>query len=237
MVRQSEIPLESPGESHRIIRLPQRILCMNGVVALPTPISSSSFSDRDLVRGARAGRQEEIEELARRGRRWAYILALQLLGNPEEAKDVAQDAMLRFFTTLDRFDNSRPVRPWLLTIVRNRVRDLWRRRKSRPTVSIEGENDLSLQIIDTRANPERDARRANLRRRIWRALSSMPEDKREIVVLRDFHNLSYAELAKVLGVPQGTVMSRLHRARAELRKTLEKSPAHFGTRSQGAGHD
>jgi len=89
-------------------------------------------SDQELVDQARAGRHDARETLARRYRQAAFVLALQMLGNRDDAMDVAQDAMLRFFTSLNSFDRERPIQPWLFAIVRNQVRDLWRRRKRRP---------------------------------------------------------------------------------------------------------
>ena len=195
---------------------------VNGELAVPAPVLSAPPADGDLVRRARKGDAEARNELAQRHRRAAYVLALQLLKDPDDAMDVSQDAMLRFFTHLDRFEAHRPVKPWLLAIVRNQARDLWRRRKVRRAESLDAaeEGDLSLALVDASADPERDARRSQLRRKIWHCLSQLTEKKREILVLRDYHDLAYAEIASVLGVPIGTVMSRLHGARKALREIL-----------------
>jgi RNA polymerase sigma-70 factor (ECF subfamily) len=154
--------------------------------------------EAEVVSLAQAGDQEACEALAVRFRRPAYLLALQLLGNPDDALDVAQDSLMRFFTTLGRFDGQRPVLPWLLTIVRNRARD-----------------------TDHRRNPERETYGRELQRKIWQGLGRLDRARREILVLRDFQDLSYAEIAEILDIPVGTVMSRLHRARRELRSVLE----------------
>ena len=175
-------------------------------------------SDVELVGRARTGDSAALDALVRRHRQSAYVFALQLLGNQDDALDVAQDALLRFVRSLDRFDTERPVRPWLLTIVRNVTRDLWRKR-SRSEVqlpeTVEGP-DLLAQLVDPRANPDRDLRTNELRRRVWSGIARLPEKKREILVLRDFHDHSYAEIAEILGIPMGTVMSRLHGARRQL---------------------
>lgn len=184
-----------------------------------------------LVGLAQRGVAEARERLAARHRRSAYLLALQLLGNPDDALDVAQESMLRFFGRLESFDAGRPVRPWLFQIVRNQVRDLRRRRRVRKSEPLEPEaGDLSRQIADPSQDPEASAAAAELRRRIWRALSTLGERQREILVLRDYHDLAYAEMAEVLKIPVGTVMSRLHGARKALRRVL--GPA----REAGAGH-
>jgi RNA polymerase sigma-70 factor (ECF subfamily) len=168
---------------------------------------------------------EAREELARRHRGSAYVLALQLLGNRDDALDVAQEAMLRFFASLRRMTRGRAVRPWLLAIVRNQARDFWRRQRVRRVESIDAD-DLVSQMADTGPNPEEAAGQAELRRRVWRAIAALSADHREILVLRDFHGLSYDELAQALGIPIGTVMSRLHAARQRLRSRLTQEGFH-----------
>ena len=192
---------------------------VNGEMAISAPPAALSPIDTELVVQARSGVVEAREELARRYREPAYLLGLQLTGSREDALDVAQDALLRFFATLDRFQEERPVRPYLLRIVRNRVMDLWRRRRLRRAESLD-DGELPRQIVDERPGPEETASRAELRRRVWRAVSALPPAKREILVLRDYHDLAYAEIAKVLAIPIGTVMSRLHAARKALREVL-----------------
>ena len=189
------------------------------------PEPSTAAAEKDLVRLAQTGDTEARDELARRHRQPAYFLALQLLGNADDALDVAQDAMLRFFTTLHRFDASRPVRPWLFQIVRNRVLDLYRRRKVRKHDSIEQAADdddrPNLELVDTSVDLERDVAQTELQQRLWRALGEVSHAQREILVLRDYQDLSYSEIAKTLDIPIGTVMSRLHGARKHLRAVLQ----------------
>lgn len=188
-------------------------------------------SEAELVRLARAGDAAAREELAERHRDSAFFLALQLLGNRDDALDVAQDAMLRFFKHLNRFDAGRPVRPWLFQIVRNRVLDLFRRRKVRKHDSIEASQDdddrAELQLVDESVNLERDAARSQLQKRILLALEDLSQAQREIIVLRDYQDLAYSEIAETLKIPIGTVMSRLHGARKRLRKILQDDLADY----------
>ncbi len=194
-----------------------------------TTDASRAGLEPDLVVRAQSGEREARDELARRHGRSAYLLALQLLGNPADAQDVAQEALLRFFAGLRRLDPGRPVQPWLFAIVRNRARDVWRRRKVRRAEPLDAAAEpgtgLGRQIVDERADPEADLQRAELRRRVWRALGGLSPAKREILVLRDYHDLTYAEIATVLGIPKGTVMSRLHGARKALRERLRPGAA------------
>ena len=194
--------------------------------AAPPLVADDDESDRKLIDQARAGEPAACDALARRYRRAAYLLALQMLGNRDDAMDVTQDAMLRFFTTLKSFDATRRVQPWLFTIVRNQVRDLWRQRQRRPG-DVGGEPDALVgQLAAPQPGPEADLHRRELKERVWRALAGLPAEKREIIVLRDFHDLSYSDIAQVLGIPIGTVMSRLHGARRQLRARLEEGGRH-----------
>lgn len=127
-------------------------------------------AERELVRRARQGDVAAREELAIAHRRAAYLLALQLLGNRDDALDASQDALLRFFSTLDRFRPEQPVRPWLYSIVRNRCRDLMRRGRVRRAESLDADEEhWRPELVDTSADPELDAERAELRRKVFAA--------------------------------------------------------------------
>lgn len=172
---------------------------------------------------AQAGNPSACDELARSCRRQAYIFALQLTGNPDDALDVAQDAMLRFFRSLGRFDTTRPVRPWLLRIVRNLVRDRARRLRVRRTEPLQpDDNVLRFEPSDPRPNPEVMAARHELQALVWSYLRELSPRYREVLVLRDYQDLSYDEIAVALKIPRGTVMSRLHRARRRLQELVRQ---------------
>ena len=180
-------------------------------------------SEGALVVGAQRGEREAREELAKRYRRPAFLFAFQLLGNREDALDVAQDAMLKFFNTLDRFEPARPVQPWLFRIVRNRAVDIARRKKIRRAESIDDPDARREPATRPEASPERKAVRRQLQEKVWLAVQRLPGKQREILVLRDYQDLSYAEIADVLGIPKGTVMSRLYGARKALRSAVAEA--------------
>ncbi len=180
--------------------------------------------DADLVRLTRGGDREATNELARRYRAPAFRFALQLTGNRADAQDVAQESILRFVETIDRFDDRRPIQPWLFRIVRNKAFDLGRRQRVRRAESLDELLDRGVpEPIGTTASPSTRLEQSELRRRVWSALRSLPDKQREILVLREYQDLAYSEIAEVLGVPTGTVMSRLHRARTALRELLLES--------------
>ena len=187
-----------------------------------TMTTATPAPKRTLVSRARNGQVEAREELAQQTGDAAYVFALQLTGRPETAKDIAQESVIRFFRSLGRFDEGQAVEPWLFSIVRNQVRDHARREKVRRHDSLDawleagGQRAADSEAVD----PALAAERRELQGRVWRAISELSDAHREIVVLRDYHDLSYREIAGVLAIPEGTVMSRLHTARTRLRETL-----------------
>ena len=186
-----------------------------------TIMSPPPARDRTVITRARDGEPAAREELAHSTGRSAYVFALQLTGQPETAKDIAQESLMRFFRYLDRFDESQPVDPWLFGIVRNQARDAARREKVRRHDSLDAWLEAGGQkAADDDTDPAAAAERHELQRRVWRGISELADAHREIVVLRDYHGLSYREIARVLSIPEGTVMSRLHAARVRLREIL-----------------
>lgn len=145
----------------------------------------------------------------------AHALAIQILGNADDAADAVHDAFETALAKPGSYDERKgPLRPWFLRVVRNRCFDMLRRRH-RSDVPVE-------QLQDTSSTPDQDAEIADTVRVVQVALRSITKDKREIVVLRDYLDLSYAEIADVLDIAPGTVMSRLHRARMALKEALEQ---------------
>ena len=153
------------------------------------------------------------QELAQLGG-GAHALAIQILGNADDAADAVHDALATALSKPDAYDAQQgPLKPWFMRVVRNRCIDMRRRRRS-GTVPVE-------ELADPAPGPEEALDAAQRGFAIQHALDSIPSDKREIVVLRDYLDLSYAEIAAVLGIAPGTVMSRLHRARLALKEALE----------------
>jgi RNA polymerase sigma-70 factor (ECF subfamily) len=145
----------------------------------------------------------------------AYNLARWLTRNPAEADDIVQDAMLRAFRAFDGFRGD-AAKPWLLAIVRNCHLNMVGQKKRQAAVPLP-END---NFADADPTPEGRVMAADDGRRLNAALAKLPEEFREVVVLRELEEMSYREIADVTGAPIGTVMSRLARGRALLRVEL-----------------
>lgn len=179
-----------------------------------------------LVRRARAGEVAAFNLLVVQHQDAAYSLALRFLGSQQAAEDATQEAFFRAYRGIERFEGDR-FRAWLLSIVANAARDELRRRKRRPQRSLdEARDDLdrpSIDPPDPGPSPETATLQGELRGQLEAALRLLPEDWRMVVLLSDVHGLAYDEIASTLGVPVGTVKSRLSRARARLRDLLRAS--------------
>ena len=145
----------------------------------------------------------------------AHALAIQILGNSEDAADAVHDAFAAVLEKPESWDHRRgPLKPWFLRVVRNRCIDLVRRRRP-------GGTDVE-ELASPAATPDEQLETGERDRALQQALAAIKPEKRQIVVLRDYLDLSYAEIATVLDVAPGTEMSRLHRARVALKDQLEK---------------
>lgn len=146
----------------------------------------------------------------------ASNLARWLARDRDLADDVVQDVMLRAYRAFDRI-RGEDAKPWLLQIVRNCYRTAIAQRKRRAHVPLPDEDDGSTVTAEG-PDPEASAVNASESRKLEAAISALPEEFRETLVLREMEELSYREIADAVGVPIGTVMSRLARARAMLRE-------------------
>jgi RNA polymerase sigma-70 factor (ECF subfamily) len=144
----------------------------------------------------------------------AHALAFQILGNADDAADAVQDALTKVLSRPRAYDARKGAfKPWFLRVVRNRCYDLLRRRRpADPPVDL---------LADQGAGPEQALEQSQRDANLKRALASLPSDHRQIIALRDYMDLPYAEIAEVLDIAKGTVMSRLHRARLALGEALK----------------
>ena len=170
--------------------------------------------EADLVLRAAAGDRSAFGVLVERYAGVARRVARAVLGNPEDADDAAQDAMLSALVKLDQYDPRRPFGPWLLRIVANAATDRRRRRTVRRVEPL----DVGLTAGGPR--PDTTAERRALGERLRQALAELPERRRVAVVLFDVEGYTHAEIAVVLGIPEGTVRSEVFHARRRLRALL-----------------
>jgi len=193
--------------------------------------------DAALARAAARGDRTAFGRLVDLHKRSVLGLCLRLLRHPEEARDAAQETFVRSYASLASYDPAQPFAPWILRIARNHCLDLLRRRTpSGALVALDAEPEDGVpvrELADTEA-PGADAllERAQTGRALEAAVAELPDRYREVIQLFHVEQLSYKEIATTLDVPIGTVMTWLHRARGQLRRTLESQG--FESHSQEA---
>ena len=181
--------------------------------------------DGSLALSASRGDRRAFTRLVEENKRSVYGLCLRLLSDPEEARDAAQEAFTRAFASLESYDLEQAFAPWVLRIARNHCLDLLRRRipaRARVELDAEDEDGPPRELADTTSERADDAiQKAQTREALERAVAALPPNYREVVHLFHVEQLSYKEIATTMGIPLGTVMTWLHRARAQLRNHLE----------------
>ena len=181
--------------------------------------SSAGPDDDALVAASQRGDQAAFGEIVRRYQRAVHRLAWSLTRNASDADDLAQETFVRAWGAMGRFERGQPLYPWLARIVTNQAFSLFRHRRRRPETSIEPLVEAGKQwgVDDDPADhSERSERDARLRE----CFGELAEEHQAVLALRAVQDLSYDEIARALNIPAGTVMSRLSRARAELKRRL-----------------
>ena len=184
-----------------------------------------------MIDSCKAGDEKAFSEIVLTYQRRVYNIAYRMLGNAEEARDLAQEVFLSLFESIKQLREEVKFESWLIQITINHCRNRWKylkRRKyfnsdylSDPIETEDGE--MPRQIHDPSDNPESILEKKMIQHWIQRGLLKLEEEKKELIVLRDLQGLSYEEIGKLFGLPEGTVKSKLHRARMELKEILEKS--------------
>ncbi len=179
--------------------------------------------DFQLIRSFQAGDEKAFEELVRRYQRQVANLIYLTLGDRSEVEDLTQEAFLRVYRSLERFEFDSSFYSWLYRIVVNLCIDELRRRKIKRTFSLDffTENRLEREPATTTKNGFDELLGREKREMILTALNGISHEHRTILVLREYHDLSYREIAEILKITPQAVKSRIFRARAELRELLK----------------
>lgn len=201
---------------------------------------TGSESETDLIRRCRDGDADAFGSIVASYQSRIFATVFRILGSAEDARDLAQETFLRAWSRLETFREGARFSTWLYTIALNLTRSELRKRKVRKDIrpvsldaAREADEGTNADPPDPGIAPEEAAGRRELYERARREIEALDPDSREVVVLRDMQELSYDEIATVLGVPVGTVRSRLHRAREDLCRRL--SPLVPGSRTARGG--
>ena len=178
------------------------------------------LDEREAALRAKQGDPEAFGTLVRKHEELAFRAAYLVVRDAPEAQDIAQEAFVRAYRSLNRFDAEQPFRPWLLRIVTNLAFNSRRGAKRRYEAGQRYER--SIGEASSSPSPESEVVRGEEARRIWSAVSKLDRQDQEVLYLRYFLDASETETAAALGRPPGTVKSRLHRALRRLRAVIEE---------------
>jgi len=173
--------------------------------------------DIELVRRVRQGDEAAFRRVVDIHGPRLYLLAMSMLGNREDAQDVVQETFVGAFRGLRGFQGRSTVKTWLTRILMNNVANLRRSRRLRKTLPL---GEAEEQLGEALAELATETGRADVRMDIAAVLSRLPQEHREVIVLREIQSMTYDEIAAALGVPRGTVESRLFRARQKVKEIL-----------------
>jgi len=177
-------------------------------------------NEKDVVIEWKKGNKRAYEVLVRHYMRDAYLTAYGFVSNEEDARDLSQDAFIKAYQARESFDASRPFYPWLYRILKNHCLNFIKRggRRGGP---LYYDNNLDRErFASPGPTPLQDLERKERARIVRAAVELLSEDHREIVLLKNFRDCSYAEIADILDIPIGTVMSRLYYARKTLKELI-----------------
>ncbi len=180
--------------------------------------------DVALMMRVRSGDIEAFERLVELHQHAVVGTVAKMLGNPSEAEDIAQQVFLRIWKSASRYEPQARFTTWLFTITRNLVFNESRRRRRKPTVSVQEREEAGLPVAEDLhgSKPDDDLLRAELEASIDRAIEALPEKQRLAVVLRRYEEMPYEEIGAILGMSVPAVKSLLFRARTQLRDSLRK---------------
>jgi RNA polymerase sigma-70 factor, ECF subfamily len=184
--------------------------------------AQAADDDGVLIRRAQAGDAEAFGRLVERYMRRAYYSALSLVGSREDALDLSQEAFVRAFRARKTLDPERPFYAWLYQILRRLCFNFLRDRRTRARQLEAAGSWLAEGATSRIDDPERTLAREEDRRRVVAAIDALPGREREVLALREFEGLTYRDIAALVGIPIGTVMSRLYSARQRLADALEE---------------
>jgi RNA polymerase sigma-70 factor, ECF subfamily len=179
----------------------------------------TGLDDTQLMIEVQQGNTLAFKALVDRHKKKAYYTALKLVGDPDDAYDLSQEAFIRVYNARRRYDETHSFYAWFYTIIRNLARNYLRKRNVRVEYAVQTKQSTKGNL-ETSDSPEYIVEADEAKKAIWAAIDKLPYDHREIIILRHFEDMSYEEIAGILGIAVGSVMSRLYYARKKLRDLL-----------------
>ncbi len=181
----------------------------------------STEDEKDLVARCREGNDDAWRELVDRFGPKVYAISYHFTMKREDAEELSQEIFLKLFENLHRYDGGFPLVAWILSVSRNLCIDRYRRRKREKSFRFVSDEAVTV-LLKSEDDPSSVALKKERTQLLFSALSEIPEDLAEILILRDLNGLAYDEIGKALELPDGTVKSRLFRARAEVARKIRE---------------
>jgi RNA polymerase sigma-70 factor (ECF subfamily) len=191
----------------------------------PASLHARALSaDGEQLVAARRNEPAAFEALVRRHQGPVYNFCLRMLGQADDAADVAQETFVQLYSNLGRLDEREPIAPWLFRVARNRCIDVIRRRRTVPLNPPDASADDApgFEPVDSEPLPDELLERADLQQVLSRAIANLPAAYAEVVALRYAGDRSFAEIAAILDCDEGAARVRFHRAKALLRRHLHE---------------
>ena len=222
----AEAAPQSPTSPQRLARARARARALGQRTPYTMSVEERLLIDRLIERDEQA-----FSEIVRLYGDKVFSLIYRMLSNRQEAEDVAQDVFITVFKTIESFRGEAKFSTWLLRIAANHAKNRIKHLARRPTEGVDPEDVSQVRMSVDRPPPPVQARiegpdttleAAQTERLIQEAIAKLPEDQRLLVVLRDVEEYSYQEIEEITGLPEGTIKSRLHRARTAIKEWLDR---------------
>jgi RNA polymerase sigma-70 factor (ECF subfamily) len=174
-------------------------------------LEKKALSEKEILEVVQKGNKDAYQEIVVRYMQSAYYVALGFVHNQQDALDISQDAFIRAFRRIKKFDTEKPFFPWFYKILKNLCFDYFKRRQRRSEVPLENVRVLEVEDEDR-----------EMKKALWKGIEELPPEQKEIIILRYFRQFSYQEMAEVLDKPIGTIMSSLYYAKKRLKGIVGK---------------
>jgi RNA polymerase sigma-70 factor (ECF subfamily) len=194
-------------------------------------MNTSPKIQKEIIENCKAGDEKAFAEIVLRRQKKVFNIAYRVLGNSEEAKDVSQEVFISVYESIKDLKEEIKFDAWLTQITLNHCRNRWKYLKRRQYFNTDSLDDpietedgsVPRALYDPSDNPEILLEKKRVQQLIQGGLLKLKEDQRELLVLRDLQGFTYEEMGETLGLPEGTIKSKLHRARMDLKEVLERS--------------
>jgi RNA polymerase sigma-70 factor (ECF subfamily) len=174
-------------------------------------LEEKALTEKQILEVVQKGDKDAYQEIVVRYMQSAYYVALGFVHNQQDALDISQDAFIRAFRRIKKFDTEKPFFPWFYKILKNLCFDHFKRQQRRGEVPLENVRILEVEDEDR-----------EMKKAVWKGIEELPPEQKEIIILRYFRQLSYQEMAEILDKPIGTIMSSLYYAKKRLKGIVGK---------------